>query len=234
MNNHIAKIGIVIPCYNESGNLPVLINRCKHVLSKIDCEFLLVDNGSTDNTFDLFNSFEGILGIRYLRLEHNLGYGGGILAGLNSLKNEFLGWTHADLQTDPADIVNLELEQTNNWQFLKGSRIKRKAVDNFFTLGMSIVMSFLFFTRLSDINAQPTIVSRDLFLSWESPPKDFSFDLYAFVMARKKSAKISRFPVNFSSRLAGNSKWNSGIMARLRMSNRTFKYALQLKRELGK
>ena len=45
------KLSIIIPCYNESKNLPLLVNRCKEVASK-DCniEIIIVDNGSTDDT----------------------------------------------------------------------------------------------------------------------------------------------------------------------------------------
>jgi glycosyltransferase involved in cell wall biosynthesis len=234
MNSRVARLGIVIPCYNELENLPTLIERCKLTVAKIDCDFLLVDNGSTDSTGNFLDSLKPISGIKFLKLEKNQGYGGGILAGLKSLENQFIGWTHADLQTDPADVENMDLDSASEWQFLKGSRGKRKAVDQIFTLGMSALMTLFFSTRLSDINAQPTVMGRKLFESWESPPNDFSLDLYAFVVAKRKSVRISRFPVNFSARLAGNSKWNSGVAARFRMSSRTIRYALQLKRELSK
>ena len=41
----------------------------------------------------------------YINLEKNLGYGGGILKGLSLCKGEIIGWTHADLQTDPLDCI---------------------------------------------------------------------------------------------------------------------------------
>jgi glycosyltransferase involved in cell wall biosynthesis len=226
------RIGIVIPCFNESENIPKLLERCKIAVLRADCEFLLVDNGSTDTTWELFNSFGHIPGIKFLKLEKNQGYGGGILAGLKELDNQFIGWTHADLQTDPVDIQNIEINQANEQQFLKGSRRHRKINDQVFTLGMSLLMTILFSTRLSDINAQPTIMSKRLFESWESPPADFSIDLYAYVVAKRNSAIISRFPVDFSTRLAGISKWNNGMLSRFRMIWRTIKFAIKLKREL--
>ena len=75
-------------------------------------------------------------------------------------------------------------------------------------------------------------MSKRLFESWESPPADFSLDLYAYVVAKQNSAIISRFPVDFSTRLAGISKWNNGILSRFRMIWRTIKFAIKLKREL--
>jgi glycosyltransferase involved in cell wall biosynthesis len=234
MNDKNALLGIVIPCYNESENIPKLIERCNLAISRVDCEFLLVDNGSTDSTAHVIDSLGPIPGIKFMKLEKNQGYGGGILAGLHSLQNEFIGWTHADLQTDPVDIIDFELISGRTNQFLKGARRKRKFIDQVFTSGMSFTMSFLFLTRLSDINAQPSVVSRDLFEKWRMPPSDFSLDLYAFVTARRESAYIRRFQVDFSNRYSGSSKWNNGFMARVKMSQRTFVYAWKLRGDLHK
>ena len=234
MKDKNALLGIVIPCYNESKNISKLIERCNLAISTADCEFLLVDNGSTDSTAQVFDSLSPIPGIKFMRLEKNQGYGGGILAGLRSLQNEFIGWTHADLQTDPADIIDIKLISGSANQFLKGTRRKRKFVDQVFTTGMSFTMSFLFLTRLSDINAQPSVVSRDLFEKWSTPPTDYSLDLYAFVVARQEYAHIRRFPVDFSNRYAGKSKWNNGFMARVKMTQRTIAYAKKLRRDLSK
>jgi hypothetical protein len=38
-------------------------------------------------------------------LKVNQGYGFGILSGLKECTGEFLGWTHADMQTDPKDLL---------------------------------------------------------------------------------------------------------------------------------
>ena len=38
--------------------------------------------------------------IRFIRVEHNKGYGHGILCGLENAKGEILSWTHADMQTE--------------------------------------------------------------------------------------------------------------------------------------
>ena len=42
---------LIIPCYNESKNLPLLLSRCKEINSKEkNIEIIIVDNGSTDET----------------------------------------------------------------------------------------------------------------------------------------------------------------------------------------
>ena len=51
------ELSIVLPCYNEEGNIPLILKRFREVLSGMDkVEVLLVDNGSTDNSKDIFAS----------------------------------------------------------------------------------------------------------------------------------------------------------------------------------
>jgi glycosyltransferase involved in cell wall biosynthesis len=39
------KFSLVIPCYNEAANLPLLLERCREVTRRPDVEVILVDNG---------------------------------------------------------------------------------------------------------------------------------------------------------------------------------------------
>lgn len=44
------NFSLIIPCYNESANLPLLLERCAKVTDLEGTEVILVDNGSTDDT----------------------------------------------------------------------------------------------------------------------------------------------------------------------------------------
>src|SRR6478735_543812 len=103
------QLSVVIPCYNEEKNIPHIVAKLKALLRDKphdECEILLVDNGSTDGSAKVFSDqLNGIEEhIRMVKVDKNQGYGYGILYGLTQAKGEFLAWTHADLQTDPADV----------------------------------------------------------------------------------------------------------------------------------
>jgi glycosyltransferase involved in cell wall biosynthesis len=219
------RIGIVIPCFNEAGNLENLINECEFVASAADYEFVLVNNGSSDNSNEILKKIQ-TLNIKTVHLEENAGYGGGILAGLKVLETEFVGWIHADLQTDLRKSL-LSLDD-QNFQFFKGVRNGRSLSERFLSAGMGILCSILFKTSLFEINAQPTIMERAFFESWTNPPTDFSLDLYALVFAKKRNLKITRAKFDFSKRTSGHSTWNFGLRSRYKMVSRTIKYALSL------
>jgi len=96
---------------------------------------------------------------------------------------------------------------------------------------MTALESLASLTWMTDINAQPTMFTRSFFETWDSPPHDFSLDLYAFVMAREQGLRIERFPVTFAPRGAGVGH-NDTLAAKLRYSRRTLGYSLELRRRL--
>ncbi|MDD3287393.1 MAG: glycosyltransferase family 2 protein [Alphaproteobacteria bacterium] len=226
---------LVIPCYNEAGNLPSLLERCDELSRKWPIEVVLVDNGSTDNTRQVLEMLlPGCPGVRSVRVDKNRGYGFGILTGLRSAKGNIIGWTHADMQTDPFDFVRgvalFSLHGKNI--MVKGRRIGRPLADVFFTFGMSVFETLLLKIKMNDINAQPTMFSREFFESWNNPPHDFSLDLYAYYMALKNGIAIHRIPVSFKKRVHGRSSWNVGFKSRFKFICRTIDYSFKLKKDL--
>lgn len=230
------KFSLVIPCYNEARNLPLLIDRCDGLAGVDGVEVVLVDNGSTDDSPEvLARLLSGRDSIRTIRVEENEGYGQGILSGLRAARGEFLGWTHADMQTDPMDCVQgLDiLDASSVPTFVKGRRHGRPIGDVVFTMGMSVFETALLRRRLWDINAQPTMFSRTFFESWdEQAPKDFSLDLYAYYTARRMGLRVVRFPVKFGERAHGTSHWNVDWSAKRRFIRRTVDFSLQLRKDL--
>lgn len=229
------RLSLVIPCYNEAANLPLLLDRCEEVTRRPDIEVVLVDNGSTDNSHAVLeNLLPQYRGCRSIRVEKNQGYGFGILAGLRAAKGEILGWAHADMQTDPGDALRaLTLfEKYGSDIFIKGRRYGRPMGDVAFTVGMSFFETVLLRQPLWDINAQPTMFSRTFFETWQDPPHDFSLDLYAYYQARCKRLKIHRFPVRFAERAHGVSHWNVDWAAKRKFIRRTVDFSLKLRKSL--
>ena len=228
------KFSLVIPCYNEAANLPLLLARCK-VVAGTDAEVILVDNGSSDSSPQVLQELlPQYPGCRSVRVDVNQGYGFGILAGLRAAKGEILGWTHADLQTDPQDALRgLALfDQHGPQVFVKGRRHGRPLSDVAFTIGMSIFETVLLGKPLWDINAQPTMFSRRFFETWSEPPHDFSLDLYAYYQARRQGLPIHRFGVLFGARAHGVSHWNVNWAAKRKFIRRTVDFSMQLRKNL--
>ena len=231
-------MSLVIPCYDEARTLPLLIARIEESFTpEHESEVVLVDNGSTDDSPAIMASLAGHPIIRTVRVDVNCGYGYGILAGLRAARGRFIGWTHADMQADPADALKaLALIRGSNASalYVKGRRYGRPLQDVVFTLGMSFFETLLLRTPLWDINAQPNIFSRSFYESVAGEaPDDFSLDLYFYHAARRHRLAILRFPVRFGPRMHGLSHWNVDWPAKKRFIKRTVEFSLELRKRVS-
>lgn len=228
-------VSIVVPCYNEEKNIPIILERFQQVLTTECIEVIMVNNGSTDNSSCVLNELLPLFPFaRAVVIPVNQGYGYGILQGLKSATGDFVGWTHADMQTDPVDVVKAyNILKKNNWNsniYVKGNRQGRNMVDRFFTIGMSAFETLYLGKRLYDVNAQPNIFSKIFLGSLESPPFDFALDLYVLYMAKVKSLHIIRFGVQFPPRIYGSSHWNTGLAAKWKFIKRTIIFSTKMKK----
>ncbi len=228
---------IVVPCYNEEKNIPILVHRFREAISSNNIKIVLVNNGSTDESENIIKDLENQNDfLMSVNIPKNIGYGHGIITGLKACDTEFIGWTHADLQCKPEDVMKaIKVIEENNYNqklYVKGLRRGRPLMDTFFTLGMSIFETFYFQKILFDINAQPNIFSKKFFQNWINPPDDFSLDLYSLYLAKINNISIRRFNVTFPPRIHGESKWNTGFQSKIKFIKRTLSYSVNLKKDL--
>ena len=231
------ELSIIIPCFNEVENIPSLVKKLKTIQNN-NIEIILVDNGSSDNTRNILSkelSNQKKL-LRSLSIDQNIGYGHGIMSGVKEASGDVIAWTHADLQTDPIDIMNAFLLYKKNSNYkkyiLKGKRVGRNLFDNVFTFGMSTISSLLMGIKLSDINAQPKMFHRSFLENIKNAPDDFSLDLFFLFQAKVKGYGIIEYPVTFGKRIHGESKGGGTIKGKIKLIRRTWNYMVKLKQEI--
>jgi len=231
------KLSIVIPCYNEAGNIPLLVNKLESIKDK-EIEVILVDNGSTDETTAIIarELSDKQPFLKSVFVAQNIGYGHGIMTGVKEATGDVIAWTHADLQTDPTDVMNAYSRYIQNENYekyiLKGKRVKRNLLDAFFTFGMGLLSSFLMRVKLSDINAQPKMFHRSFLENMENAPDDFSLDLYLVYQARVNGYHIIEYPVHFGKRLHDEAKGGGSLKGKWKLIKRTWAYMKVLKEKL--
>lgn len=232
-------LSVVLPCYNEKDNLEALFARLDLLAEQSDAiEIILVNNGSTDGSDKVFEAElakRDTSIFKVVKVEKNIGYGFGILSGLRAANGEVLSVTHADRQTDPLDVLkayNIYQSAADSKLLVKGFRKNRKLSEAVFSYGMGILASMVLGTRLTEINAQPKLFSKNFFEQYEKlAPNDFSMDLY-FLYQAKKHGQIRDFPVYFAKRVAGEAKGGSGSSWKVRwkLMKRSFKYIFELRK----
>jgi glycosyltransferase involved in cell wall biosynthesis len=227
------RFSLIIPCYNESKNLPKLLENCRNILKK-NIELILVNNGSLDDSNIVLKKLKKKNPkILIINIKKNMGYGYGILAGLEVATGDILGWTHADLQTNPGDFIKaIKFFRTpSDTVYVKGFRKNRGFSENFFAMGMSIFCSVFLKGFYRDINGQPTVFTKNFYKSWRNAPFDFSLDLFTFFYANKKNYKILRFPVYFKDRINGKSSWNFSLRSKLNLILKTILFIFKIRKK---
>ena len=203
------EISLVIPCYNEEKNIPILIKRYNKFLNNKKNEIILVDNGSTDNTANVFKKLKKYKNIRTTKVKKNIGFGYGLKKGLFKAKGKSILYSHADMEIDPTDVLySIKILQNksiidNKKYFIKGNRInKRKNYwswnDIFFSWSLTAISTILFRRFLFDIHGQPVLFPKKMLKEIQYFPNDFSIDLAFYVHAKKNNYQIIRFPLNFN------------------------------------
>ena len=174
-------------------------------------EIILVNNGSTDNTKNIAKELiSNKSNFELINISENIGYGHGIMSGVKAASGSIIAWTHADLQTDPNDVINafnsyIKYPDYEN-SIIKGKRIGRNFFDFLFTYFMGLISSFYLRIKISDINAQPKMFHRNFLKYLDNYPNDFSLDLFLLYQAKNNDVKIYEYPVDFKKRILVNQK----------------------------
>ncbi len=124
------KISVVVPVYNEEGNLLLLYQAVKDALSNLEeqWELILVDDGSQDQSPNILTELadQDPEHLRVVLLRRNFGQTAAIAAGIDYTDGEIIFLMDADLQNDPADIPMMLEKMKEGYDVVSGWRVDRK------------------------------------------------------------------------------------------------------------
>lgn len=151
----MSKISIIVPCYNEQEVLPFLykeLNKLGLELPQHDFEFLLVDDGSKDQTLDKIRALaQKDTRLRYISFSRNFGKESAIYAGLKNASGDLCVLMDADLQHSPAllptMIAAVEKEGYDSCATRRVTRIGEPPIRSFFARKFYKIMN-----KISDID----------------------------------------------------------------------------------
>lgn len=216
------NFSLILPCYNEELNIIYLYEEFKNIPdSNIKKELIFVNNGSTDKTEENIDKViyrsniekNSNLIIKKLNLSRNLGYGGGIKAGLDIAQGDYIGWTHADLQTPLIDFFSLfNLIKNKKNIFGKGVRTNNRGYFGIVSRIHEFLASKILGYDLKEINAQPKIFSKDVLKYFTNMPMKWTtLDTYVLYICLKNNIDIIKINVIFNNRIYGESKWQNSF-----------------------
>lgn len=125
----IESITVVVPCYNEEGNLPALHERLTRVLDAqgLPYEIIIVDDGSTDGTWATITGLNGsdqrVIGLRHRR---NFGKAEALANGFAVARGDVIVTMDGDLQDDPDELPHFLDKLGEGYDLVSGWKQRRQ------------------------------------------------------------------------------------------------------------
>ena len=222
-------LSVVIPLYNEQGNVRPLVSRLIETLSRLSLswEVIIVDDGSTDGSFEILRELAaGEPRLRVLRFRRNFGQTAAFAAGFDAAQGQIVVTMDADLQNDPADIPALLDKMAEGYDIVSGWRVNRQ--DAFLTRRLpsqiaNRLAGWLTRVHLHDygcsLKAYRLEVIRGIRLYGE---------LHRFIpaLASWMGVRIAEIPVHHHPRRSGRSKYGLGRTVRVLLDLLTLQFLL--------
>jgi len=200
------RLSIVCPVYNEEDNVAELYRRLVAVVDQ-PAEFIFVDDGSSDGTFDRLAALaEDDERLRLIGFRRNFGQTAALSAGIDHARGEIIVPIDGDLQNDPADIPRLLEKLDEGYDVVSGWRVDRK--DAFHRRLPSVIanriISWISGVRLHDYGCSLKAYRREVL----SDVRLYG-EMHRFVpiYASWEGGRVTEMPVNHHPRTRGQSSY---------------------------
>ena len=203
-------LSILIPVYNEEGNLSLLCEKLVVALKKVGrpYEVIFVDDGSSDGSLEiLLDLRDKNPNIKIISFSRNFGQTAALSAGIDFSKGDILIPMDGDLQNDPEDILVLLQKIAEGYDVVSGWRKGRK--DPFLTRRLPSVVankiiSWIGGVSLHDYGCTLKAYRRDILKNIR-----LYGEMHRFIpiYAQWIGARVTEIPVRHSPRGSGSSKY---------------------------
>ena len=203
-------LSVVIPVYNEFGNIAQFHQRLLKTMSKCRSgyEIIYVDDNSTDGTFEWLSEVSMQPTVKLFRKEGTKGKAFSLIQGFAQATGDIFVMIDGDLQYPPEKISELV-------QGLKDADIvvaERKdyydgKLRKFMSKGFKHIFGKMLFGLQTDIQSGMKAFTREVYQAVQSQPRSpWTFDLEFLYRARQAGFTIKGMPITFSAREHGESK----------------------------
>lgn len=201
------QISIVVPVYNEEGNVEALHKEIKEMCEKAgyDYEIIFINDGSSDQTDEICR---GLKPLKYIQFRKNFGQTAAMDAGIKASTKEFIATLDGDGQNDPADIPKmLDYLVQNNYDVVSGWRKKRKDtfMKRLISRGANLLRHLLVHDGIHDSGCSLKVYRRECFKGI-----NLYGEQHRFIPAilKIKGFEVGEIEVNHRARTSGKTKYN--------------------------
>ena len=225
----VPELSIVIPVHNESPNIKPLYDELTQTLVQYgrSYELLIVDDGSTDDTFDQLAALQARdPRLHVIRFRRNFGQTAAFAAGFAHARGRLVVTSDGDLQNDPRDIpAMVKLIEDGN-DIVCGWRKDRK--DTFVNRRLPSVLANKLISWATGVELHDYGCSLKVYRTEVVKPLRLYGEMHRFLpaIASQIGVKITEMVVHHRPRQAGKTKYGIGRTVRVLLDLATVKFLL--------
>nr|ACV67264.1 dolichyl-phosphate mannosyltransferase polypeptide 1-like protein [Brachionus manjavacas] len=213
------KYSIILPTYNESENLPLIIWLIIQHMENENFEIIIVDDNSPDGTTQVAKDLQKIYGDEKIVVtgrEKKLGLGSAYIHGIKFAKGDFVVIMDADLSHHPKFIKQfIKHQKEKDYDIVTGTRyagdggvhgwnLKRKAISR----TANYITQVLLRPGVSDLTGSFRLYKKQVLekLVQSCISKGYVFQMEMMVRANQFGFSVGEVPISFVDRQFGESK----------------------------
>lgn len=242
-NKDRVDISVILPTYNEAGNITDLILEIALYLAnhiQRSFEFIVVDDDSPDKTWEIVKKrFEGDERVRLIRKVNEKGLAKAVKTGILESKGDIIAWMDSDFSMPPYKLVELINKIYEGYdicvgsRFIKGGEDVRAPVDSWAAVilsrGMNYFISFLLGRSFKDYTSGFVAARKGIF-DYITIKGDYGEYFISFIYeAHKKGYNIVEVPYYCVPRRAGTSKTGANLKDYLKKGWKYISLTLRLR-----
>ena len=223
------ELSVVVPLYNEEPNVIGLhreMTAALHTWGR-PYELILVDDGSTDGTFDRLRELHATdPRLRVIRLRRNFGQTAAFAAGFAHARGRLIATADGDLQNDPADLPAMVDLLGDDYDIVCGWRRHRK--DPWMTRRLPSRLANWLISRTTGVHLHDYGCSLKVFRGDVVRSMRLYGEMHRFMpaIASEQGVRIAEMAVNHRPRRAGQSKYGLSRTIRVVLDLFTVKFLL--------
>lgn len=223
----MAQLSIVVPVYNEAPNAEALVRELQQTADRLErtTEIVLVDDGSTDDTYARLIAAAGDdPRVHLVRLMRNFGQTAALAAGIDHASGDVIVTMDGDLQNDPADIPRLLATLDAGYDVVTGWRRDRK--DPFVSRKLPSMIANAIIGATTNVAIHDHGCGLKAFRADVAKQLKLYGEMHRFItaIAGDLGAAVTEIPVNHRPRVRGQSKYGISRTVRVVLDLLTIKF----------
>ncbi|MDO8638251.1 MAG: glycosyltransferase family 2 protein [Candidatus Daviesbacteria bacterium] len=199
-------ISVIIPTYQEAGNIEEMVRRTRESTKSYSTEIIIVDGGSKDHTPDIA---EKAGASKIMRLPFKRGKGIDFWDAVKIAKGDYIIEIDADLQFDPEQIPLFVKAFQDGAQVVIAERENYKQSPLWRTIGnksLSFLTTLILMYPIHDVLAGFKAARREVMLSLDLKETGFMYESEIVVKAVRMGYELKQIPVKYRRRMRESSQ----------------------------